>query len=431
MLEPGASAHLAEWERETRSSIVFRSAQGAMAVDIDGKVYLDMTSCSGASPLGSNDHAFKARLAQAMEVEADVLPSPVSAQRQMLADKIAKMFPNHPRVFFLRTGSCATEAAVRIARYRTGRPIILTAGFHGWHDIFQQHPWSEHPPANDRHVLDFQYDLGKLQQLLADNRGDVAGIFFTPEPSVFAPALLQEVARIAKAHGVLLIVDEVLCGLRYAKGGYCQTYSVQADLITLAKGIAQGVGLSAVVGTADAMAGADKAYLGNTYLRENRAFVAGNLTQDIFEEADIVSRLAQTGAVLKRLFEAAFERSGIPARVIGNGSMFDIVLPTQKHGKAFAQRCLQHGIYTGYPAKYMSNAAMNDAFFDALWSMLERVLADYHNDEDMDAQVSDASIVEYCAIAFRATREACLSNKHHWLHGDEESALEAPRASAV
>ncbi|SPK77618.1 protein of unknown function (plasmid) [Cupriavidus taiwanensis] len=51
-----------------------------------------------------------------------------------------------------------------------------------------------------------------------------------------------------------------------------------ADLITLSKGLAQGIGLSAVIGTADAMSGADGVYLGNTYLRENRAFVAANLS---------------------------------------------------------------------------------------------------------------------------------------------------------
>lgn len=414
MLDLATTGHLAEWERETRSSIIFRSANGAMAEDINGKIYLDMTSCSGASPLGSNDPVFKARLAQLMEREADILPSPVSQQRQMLAAKITKMFPDTPRVFFLRTGSCATEAAVRIARHRTGRPLILTAGFHGWHDIFQQHPWSENPPAKDQHIQDFQYDLDILQQQLVRNEGKVAGIFFTPEPSIFPPELLQEIARLARLHGALLIVDEVLCGLRYAKGGYCGKHGVKADLITLAKGIAQGVALSAVVGTADAMAGADKAYLGNTYLRENRAFVAGNLTQEIFEEAGIAARLAESGSALKRLFQVAFERSEIPARVLGSDTMFDIVLPSKKHGRTFAQKCLQHGIYTGYPATYMSNASMHEEFFKALQPALERALEDYRKDEDMAVEVTDASVADYCAEAYRATEKTCLSNKHHW-----------------
>ncbi|WP_085032845.1 aminotransferase class III-fold pyridoxal phosphate-dependent enzyme [Ensifer aridi] len=414
MLDAGAIGHLAEWERETRSSIIFRSANGATAEDINGKIYLDMTSCSGASPLGSNNTLFKSRLAQAMKHEPDILPSPVSEQRRILAAKIMEMLPSNPRVFFLRTGSCATEAAVRIARHRTGRPVILTAGFHGWHDIFQQSPWSDNPPANNRHVQDFQYDLDILEQQLSENEGEVAGIFFTPEPTAFSPELLQEISRMARLHGVLLMVDEVLCGLRYAKGGYCRKHGVEADLITLAKGIAQGVGLSVVAGTADAMAGADRAYLGNTYLRENRAFVAGNLTQDIFEEAEIVARLAEIGSALKTQFQTSFERSGIPARILGSDTMFDIVLPSQRHGTAFAQRCLQHGIYTGYPGKYMSNASMDDIFFSALLPALERALADYRKDEDMAAQITDASIVEYFAQAFRATEKACLSNKYHW-----------------
>ncbi|MFC6839855.1 aminotransferase class III-fold pyridoxal phosphate-dependent enzyme [Xanthomonas theicola] len=140
MSDRSTAGYLAEWEREARSSIIFRSAEGSVAEDIDGNLYLDMTSCSGASPLGSNHAVFKSRLARAMEQETDVLPSPVSAQRQRLAGRISAMFPDTPRVFFLRTGSCATEAAVRIARHRTGRPVVLTAGFHGWHDLFQQRP---------------------------------------------------------------------------------------------------------------------------------------------------------------------------------------------------------------------------------------------------------------------------------------------------
>jgi hypothetical protein len=94
--------------------------------------------------------------------------------------------------------------------------------------------------------------------------------------------------------------------------------------------------------------------------------------------------------------------------------MFDLVLPSLRHGRAFAQRCLQHGIYIGYPGKYMSNASMDNAFFSALQPALERALADYRKDEDMTAQVTDASVVEYCAKAFHATEKACLSNKHHW-----------------
>ncbi|MGF6546846.1 aminotransferase class III-fold pyridoxal phosphate-dependent enzyme [Paraburkholderia youngii] len=414
MLNPEVTGHLAEWERETRSSIIFRSANGAVAEDINGKMYLDMTSCSGASPLGSNDIVFNARLARAMEQETDILPSPVSLQRLRLVGKISKMFPETPRVFFLRTGSCATEAAVRIARYRTGRPVLLTAGFHGWHDLFQQPPWSDSPPARDQHIQDFRYDLDLLEQQLVMNRGRVAGIFFTPEPSIFPAALLHEISRLAKLHGALLIVDEVLCGLRYASGGYCQKHGVKADLITLAKGIAQGIGLSAVVGTDEAMTGADTAYLGHTYLRENRAFVAGNLTQEIFEEAGIVARLAESGSALKRLFQTAFERSKIPGRVLGSDSMFDIVLPSEKHGKAFAQKCLQHGIYVGYPATYMSNASMNEAFFEALEPALDLALADYCRAEDMTTPFTDASMVEYCMEAFRTTEKACLSNKHYW-----------------
>ncbi|MFP4897438.1 aminotransferase, partial [Paraburkholderia sp. EG304] len=84
------------------------------------------------------------------------------------------------------------------------------------------------------------------------------------------------------------------------------------------------------------------------------------------------------------------------------------------HGKAFAQKCLQHGIYVGYPATYMSNASMNEAFFEALEPALDLALADYCRAEDMTTPFTDASMVEYCMEAFRTTEKACLSNKHYW-----------------
>ncbi|MDX8480827.1 hypothetical protein RFN28_20530 [Mesorhizobium sp. VK24D] len=70
MLGPGAIGHLAERERDTGSSIMFRLGNGAIAQEINGKIYLDMTYCRGASPL----------------------PSPVNEQRQILAGKILEDF---------------------------------------------------------------------------------------------------------------------------------------------------------------------------------------------------------------------------------------------------------------------------------------------------------------------------------------------------
>ncbi|XSC42235.1 hypothetical protein ACF1BQ_027550 [Bradyrhizobium sp. RDT10] len=63
-----------------------------------------------------------------------ILPGPLSVHRVEVAERLAEIFPVAQRSVFIRTGSCATTAAVRLARAHTGVNLVLTSEYHGWHD---------------------------------------------------------------------------------------------------------------------------------------------------------------------------------------------------------------------------------------------------------------------------------------------------------
>ncbi|MBJ7554917.1 aminotransferase class III-fold pyridoxal phosphate-dependent enzyme, partial [Marinomonas spartinae] len=399
MISKNKNAVLVEWEIEHRSEIVFSSSSGCSAFDKDGKEYLDLTACSGAAPLGMNSFLFFKYSKGKIEKTSDFLPSPVSVERHALKEFFLKKYFNHPRSFFLRTGSCATEAAVRIARRTTGKAIVLVSGFHGWHEIFQQPPWDEKNPCLDNNIIDFKYDLILLEKYIFELNGKISSIFITPEPSIFTPDYIRKISEISERNGIIFIVDEVLCGLRYSSEGYCYKHNIRADIITIAKGLAHATAMSAVIGTEKAMFGADLSYLGNTYLRENKAFALANLTQSFFEEYDVINELRTKGDRLKRLFIDCILKHNIPAKVIGDSTMFDVVFSDDNLGCNFSKLAMLNGIYIGYPATYMSSYAMNDDFFDELKIRLNSTL------EELSRELSNEffekeSIVSYAKKSF-------------------------------
>ncbi|WOH69911.1 aminotransferase class III-fold pyridoxal phosphate-dependent enzyme [Bradyrhizobium sp. BWA-3-5] len=91
-------------------------ASGAHVWDVDGKQYVDLTSCTGAAPLGAGYEPVVDHVAAEMRRTGGILLGPLSVHRVELAERLAEIFPVAQRSVFFRTGSCATIAVVRLAR---------------------------------------------------------------------------------------------------------------------------------------------------------------------------------------------------------------------------------------------------------------------------------------------------------------------------
>ncbi|WP_051334906.1 aminotransferase class III-fold pyridoxal phosphate-dependent enzyme [Bradyrhizobium sp. Ai1a-2] len=348
-----------KWDLNRRFPVVMTRASGAHVWDVDGKQYVDFTSCSGAAPLGAGYEPVVAHVAAEMRRTGGILPGPLSVHRVEVAERLAEIFPVAQRSMFFRTGSCATTAAVRLARAHTGVNLVLTSGYHGWHDWHLQDRPRMGLPDRDWDSVDFRYDLDLLNDLAKVQR--VAAVIITPEVNFFPPEYHRELQNLVRRHGALLILDEVMTGFRYALGGYHTAVGLTPDLITLSKGLANGMALSAVSGRADVLNAAEKTYLGNTYQREVTPFAAALSTLDALRGGDALARMSQIGEQLMSGLNKVFAGQQVEAWAFAWPTMFDVVFADAELGHAFFQEMWSRGFLMQYGGRFMPSAALADA----------------------------------------------------------------------
>lgn len=157
-------------------------------------------------------------------------------------------------VRFVKTGSEACSAAVRIARTATGRDRIVVCGYHGWHDWYvASRPMCPGVPKPLRKLVrTFTYNnLTSLALALDDT---VAAVMMEPvlhDPP--AEGFLEGVQRLAHKAGALFILDETVTGFRCHRGGATARYGLSPDLIVLGKALGNGWPIAAVLGKWDVM----------------------------------------------------------------------------------------------------------------------------------------------------------------------------------
>lgn len=346
----------ANWELHPRFPFVMDHASGVHVWDCEGKRYTDFTSCSGAAPLGAGFKHVLDRTVEELYRTGGILAGPLSTLRVELAERLRSIFPRAERTIFFRTGSCATTAAVRLARIFSDRRTIFTSGFHGWHDWHLQ--YRPHLALSDRDpdTVDFAYDLDRLSQLFCAF-SDVAAVIVTPEVNFFPPQFMAEVEKITHENGALLVIDEVMTGFRYAAGGYHGACGIRPDLVTISKGLANGVALSAVLGRADVIQAQERTYLGNTYQREVTPFAAALATLDVYQDGEPIDQIRAMGAALMDGLNSIFNEKSVAARALSMPSMFDVVFEDATLGERFFREMWSRGFLMQYGGRFMPSAA--------------------------------------------------------------------------
>jgi len=226
--------------------------EGAQFWDTFGKCWLDCDLCLGSIVWGHG----RREIAEAVsaQVFAGSAPSVPSAIEAEATEALLARLNRYESVCFFKTGAETCTAAVRLARCVTGRDHILCDGFHGWHD------WSiggAYP--NERKKIGVPADVQALAvtidpilglepafSALQSIRTDIAAAVFRPE--AWDPDVLQAIVAEARCFGAIVICDEVTSHLKYSRAGSAAQKGVNPDMICIAKGLANGLPLSALLG---------------------------------------------------------------------------------------------------------------------------------------------------------------------------------------
>jgi glutamate-1-semialdehyde aminotransferase len=285
-----------------------------------------------------------------------------------VAEVINQMVPCAEQVRFLKTGSEATSAAVRIARAATGRDHVAMCGYHGWHDWAVGHTARNAgvPTAVSDLTHQWSYnDLSSLEEVLAGEH--VAAVIMEPvgvvEPE---PGFLENVKRITHDAGALLIFDEVITGFRLAAGGAQEYFGVVPDLATFGKAMANGYPLAAVAGGKLFMEHISRdAFISSTFGGETVSLAAALATMITMQTEPVFEHLWRQGTKLANGFNDSARRHEAPLRMVGLGPRRivevseEVSRPNVIKGLLW-QECLDRGVLMGN-ANFVSLAHGDDA----------------------------------------------------------------------
>lgn len=318
--------------------------------DVEGKRYIDF--CAGIAVVNTGHchpkviAAVKAQLEHFSHTCFQVVAYESYVK---LAEKLCKLAPGPTpkKAFFMNTGAEAIENAIKIARAATGRSgiIAFNGAFHGrtmfsvaltgkidpYKKDFGPFP-AEVFHAPFPHPLHGISDDDAMHGLATLFKNDieakrVAAIFIEPVQGEggyipASPEFLRRVRALCDEHGILLVADEVQTGVgRTGKMFAIEHAGIEADIITMAKGLGGGFTLAAIIGKTDVMDAAAPGGLGSTYAGNPITIEAALAVLEVIEEEQICARSTVIGERIRAHFTKLQKQYSFITEVRGLGAM--------------------------------------------------------------------------------------------------------------
>ena len=330
--------------------IFLESGKGSRLTDVDGNEYIDFLCGYGPIILGYREEEVDEAVIRQIRDKGFCFTLTQRYQNQ-LAKKLSELVPCSEMSIFLKTGSDATTASIRIARAYTNRIKVMRCGYHGWHDWCVEMKGGV-PEKLYEDVYEFRYNnLNQLEDLMEKYGNQTAAIIMTPfghpnhqkmeEPQ---PGFLEGVREIAVRYGAVLVFDEVRTGFRLAMGGAQELYGVTPDLAVLGKGMANGYAISVVTGKAEVMmAAAQKLFISSTFFPNSDGYIAALKTMEILERDNVLDKIWEKGGRLKKKIQGIINKYDAGAELTGVAPMFYI---TFKKDEADTYRARRNDFYT-------------------------------------------------------------------------------------
>jgi acetylornithine/succinyldiaminopimelate/putrescine aminotransferase/predicted amino acid dehydrogenase len=340
----------------------FVRGEGVWLFDRDGRRYLDAAAQYGALVLGHNPAVATRALREALDASEPAMLQPYPARwADALAEELWRRTPGNLKVAaFTTSGAETVEAAMKLVRARTGRPIILAAegSFHGKTLGALSLTGQPHHaagfgalPGDVAHVP--FGDAAALAAAFAAGAGGIAALFLEPVQGergvhVPPPGYLAEARRLCTAHGAALVLDEIQTGLgRTGRLFACEHEAVVPDLLLLAKGLGGGLfPLGACLCGDDFWD--ERFALGHssTFANNNLACRVGLAVLQEIVRADLPGEAVRKGARLRAgLDRLAARYGGVIAAARGQGLLGALELRPPAEGGLFLGYLAHQGLY--------------------------------------------------------------------------------------
>lgn len=356
--------------------VVMTEGEACCLKDASGREYLDFLSQYGALPFGHNPPEIWAALTSAQTLNVPAMVQPLrSSEAERLAERLAEITPFDLGVVTLaNSGAEAVEAAIKQARARTGRDIILSArnGFHGktlgalsatGKSLYQKDFGA---PANAFEYVPFG-DIAALRARFEAEGDQIAAFIVEPiqgEAGVVCPPedYLNEVIALCREHGILCIVDEIQTGLgRTGRLFACEDCAAAPDILLLGKALGGGLmPISACIARPSAWDDRFGTLHSSTFANNTLACAAANAALDRLtaDDASLVRDVAENGVYLQsRLRDLQSRYPNVVREVRGRGLMAGLEFhkPLEKDGSGTMAFCSLNGGFIAILSSYLLN----------------------------------------------------------------------------
>lgn len=331
--------------------------QGCIVEDVDGNKFIDYPLSLGPIILGYNykriNQAIKDQLHKGIVFS---LPNPFEIE---LAQEIKESMPSAEMVRFVKTGSEATSAAIRIARAFTGKNKVAYWGYHGWHEWYMasNEQYANGIPADyKKYIFNFQYNnIDSLHKLLKQHGNEMACVIMEPIGLEFPKDnFLEKVKELTRRYKTLLIFDETITGFRISTGGAQEYYQVIPDISVIGKAIGNGMPIAAVVGKKRIMEVCNRIFFSSTFAGELLSIRAALETIREIKQKRVCEYINRLGNKLKDGFNEVAKKLDIKAELKGYGARHSLIFLQFKDEKKntllkslFWQETVKRGILFG------------------------------------------------------------------------------------
>ncbi len=327
--------------------------RNAHLFDVDGNEYIDYVMSLGPITLGYNHPAVNEAIRK--QLDKGTLFSLAHESEVELAELLSEVIPCAEMCRFFKSGAEGTSASVRLARSITGKDIILSSGYHGWHD------WDSLdkgvPQAVKDMLIEFPYnDIAEMEKCAEKHKENFAAIIVNPyemDPNMYE--YLSRARQLATENNALLVFDEIVTGFRLSIGGAQQYFDVIPDLAVFAKGMANGMPVAALTGKKEYMKVMEERWITTTYGGEVLSIAASIATIRELKKPGMFEHTYNLGSKLKEGLIKLSKDKGLPFTAKGLPPMSYFVMEgkNQEHTdrlyNTFHIETFNRGILFKYP----------------------------------------------------------------------------------